>query len=388
MADVEAKLSEKDAKIDEVVKTFEKDLAEKNAEIEAMRTSKRQFADREKGGNSITAWGQDFLTAKMLGTITGKGYNTDFARDLSEKAGIDYLNSAEDIDQEVSSLIEKEIMNELKVAKIFREVPVNGKSTILPVQLDGASGGATWYSGANAQTSGNFFNQGGTSGSGYQVSQVTMTAERLISTTFMDNDVDEAVLINLMPMLVEGVARSHGKAVEGAILNGNSSAITGLAGNSTAISTQLNSGASSANVASTLLKARQSMGRYGLNPSDITYIVNQDVYYDLLTDSNFQTIDEVGSDIAVRVTGTVGAVFGSPVVVSEQFDTASSDEQAAYAVYNKGFVIPRLRGVTVEQDYEVMAQRKVLVASQSLGFTKVQPTDSSNIVAASITYSA
>jgi hypothetical protein len=31
--------------------------------------------------------------------------------------------------------------------------------------------------------------------------------------------------------------------------------------------------------------------------------------------------------------------------------------------------MPRLRGVTVESDYEVANQRRVLVASQRLGFT-------------------
>jgi hypothetical protein len=33
--------------------------------------------------------------------------------------------------------------------------------------------------------------------------------------------------------------------------------------------------------------------------------------------------------------------------------------------------MPRLRGVTVEQDYEVMNQRRVIVASQSLGFEEI-----------------
>ena len=36
----------------------------------------------------------------------------------------------------------------------------------------------------------------------------------------MDNDVDEQVLVNLMPMLVEGAA-AHARAVEAMILNGN-----------------------------------------------------------------------------------------------------------------------------------------------------------------------
>ena len=31
--------------------------------------------------------------------------------------------------------------------------------------------------------------------------------------------------------------------------------------------------------------------------------------------------------------------------------------------------MPRLRGVTIESDYEVASQRTVLVASQRLGFT-------------------
>ena len=31
--------------------------------------------------------------------------------------------------------------------------------------------------------------------------------------------------------------------------------------------------------------------------------------------------------------------------------------------------MPRLRGVTIESDYEVANQRRVLVASQRLGFT-------------------
>ena len=91
-----------------------------------------------------------------------------------------------------------------------------------------------------------------------------------------------------------------------------------------------------------------------------------------MSDSAFQTLDEVGSDLAIRVTGTIGAVFGSPVVVSEEFpadNTAGSE--AAYAVYTRNYVVPRLRGVQVEQDYEVMNQRRVIVATQSLGFEEV-----------------
>jgi hypothetical protein len=117
------------------------------------------------------------------------------------------------------------------------------------------------------------------------------------------------------------------------------------------------------------------MGKYGLNPSDIAYVVSQNSYFDLLNDANFQTLDEVGSDLAARVVGTIGAVYGSPVVVSEEFPSETAGAPAAFAVNTRNYVTPRLRGVSVEQDYEVMNQRRVIVASQSLGFEEILAGD-------------
>jgi HK97 family phage major capsid protein len=303
----------------------------------------------------------------MLGVMTRKGWDTQYARDLQEKAGINYTANAADIDQEVSSLIEKEIQNELRVASLFREIPVNGAATVLPISVDVEP--AVFATNA---TGGNLENRGA-SDSTYKPKQVILNAYRLISSTFMDNEVDEQVLINLMPMLVEGVARAHGRAVENAILNGNSSAPSGLADFAAEhVGGRRDISDGDLVTATNLLNMRKEMGKYGLRPEEVTYIVSSNSYYDLLSDSAFQTLDEVGSDLAIRVTGTIGAVFGSPVVVSEEFpadNTAGSE--AAYAVYSRNYVMPRLRGVTVEQDYEVMNQRRVIVASQSLGFEEI-----------------
>ena len=186
----------------------------------------------------------------------------------------------------------------------------------------------------------------------------------------MDNDVDEQVLINLMPMLVESVARAHGRAVEDAIINGSGS-ITGLDGYAAAHGTTLDISDANKLTAARLLAAREQMGKYGLMPSDVAYIVSQNSYFDLLNDANFQTLDEVGSDLAARVVGTIGAVYGSPVIVSEEFPAEAAGIPAAIAVNTRNYVVPRLRGVSVEQDYEVMNQRRVLVASQSLGFEEI-----------------
>ncbi|HIG58481.1 MAG TPA: hypothetical protein EYQ21_03630, partial [Flavobacteriales bacterium] len=225
MSDVEARLTAKDAQIDEVLAKFGKELEEKNAEIEAMRNSKRTFGDRAEKGD-VSKWGQEFMTAHILGVITQKGWETSYAKDLMEKAGIDYTTSAGDIDQEVSNLIEKEIMNELRVAKLFREIPVNGAATVLPIQPDVTS--AAWAINA---TGGNL--KAGSTANTFQPKQVILNAYRLVSSSYMDNDVDEQVLINLMPMIVESVARAHAHAVENAILLGGGS-ITGLDGQAAA----------------------------------------------------------------------------------------------------------------------------------------------------------
>jgi len=370
LEDVQAKLNEREANMEEVLATYKKELEEKTEEITKMRESKRVFSDRV-GGNEISKWGKEFMTAHMLGVMTRKGMETDYARDLMQKAGIDYTTNAADIDQEVSAQIEKEIQLELKVAKMFREIPVNGAATVLPIQPD--TGLADW---ASAATGGNLENRGATDNT-YKPKQVILNAYRLVSSTFMDNDVDEQVLINLMPMLVEGVARSHARAVEAMILNGNGT-IAGLDGEADAHTETLDISDGTKLTSAILLNARQSMGKYGVNPQDLAYIVSQNSYYDLLDDASFQTMDEVGSDLAVRITGTIGAVFGTPVVVSDEFPAEAAGIPAAFVVNPRNYVIPRLRGVTVEQDYEVMNQRRVIVASQSLGFEEILPAAGSD----------
>ena len=366
MEDVQKELTARNADMEETLNKYKKELEEKSDEIAKMRESKRVFADRAEKSD-ISKWGQDFLNAHMLGVMTRKGWDTDYARDIQEKAGINYTANAADIDQEVASLIEKEIQNELKVAALFREIPVNGAATVLPISVDVEP--ATFATNA---TSGNLENRGASDNS-YKPKQVILNAYRLISSTFMDNEVDEQVLINLMPMLIEGVARAHGRAVENAILNGNSSAPSGLtdfAAEHVGGRRDISDG--DVVTAANLLNMRKEMGKYGLNPADVTYIVSSNSYYDLLSDSAFQPLDEVGSDLAIRVTGTIGAVFGSPVVVSEEFPAdATAGSEAAYAVYTRNYVVPRLRGVQVEQDYEVMNQRRVIVATQSLGFEEI-----------------
>ena len=373
MADVQKQLNEKDAKFEEVMAKYGKDLEEKSAEITAMQNSKKSFGDRS-GAGDISKFAKEFMTGHMLGVMTGKGWDTKYSQDLFEKAGVNYAASAGDIAQGVSTQIEKEIMLELKLAQAFREITINSQTQVLPIQTDALP--ATW--GSNTAAAGNLTNRPQVTGNQYNAAQVILKANRLVSTTFMDNNIDEEVLVNLMPMLIDSVARAHARAVDNAIINGTSGGAEGFNGlealagtNSVAV---LNSTASAdvAVTAAEFLAGRKLMGKYGMMPSDLVYVVSQARYYDLLADPAFADITDVGSDIATKITGMVGAIYGTPVVVSDQLETEANTASVGYCVNVRNHVIPRLRGVSVEQDYEVMNQRNVIVASQSLGFNQLR----------------
>ena len=100
--DVQKELTARNADMEETLNKYKKELEEKSDEIAKMRESKRVFADRAEK-TDISKWGQDFLNAHMLGVMTRKGWDTDYARDIQEKAGINYTANAADIDQEVAS---------------------------------------------------------------------------------------------------------------------------------------------------------------------------------------------------------------------------------------------------------------------------------------------
>jgi hypothetical protein len=117
---------------------------------------------------------------------------------------------------------------------------------------------------------------------------------------------------------------------------------------------------------------RAAMGKYAVNPTDVVYVVSIDAYYDILAeDGDFRTVDKAGSDVAANINGMMGTLFGSPVIVSAELAPANAGT-VALVINTSRFIIGRLRGVSIETDYEVGKQRNILVASQALGFKALE----------------
>lgn len=383
--DVETRVNEKNESLEEVVKELQKDLAEKSEEIMNMRESKRIFSDRRNEGDWKKAFESDILDAKILGLATGKGYDTGYAKDVMEKvnahSGVGV--SSADFEQIVSTNVERDIQNELVLAPLFREIPMTSANMIIPIMPD--AGYAEFTSNQTASGSsphGNLAERGDTYGSPYggvDLTERTLSTKKLISQSYLGNETEEDAIMPILPLIRESIVRSHARAIENAILAGDDAdgafgtsgasfeGLLHLARNDSDYTQSDTAFASDKIVASDLLEMRKNMGKYGVNPADVVYIVSQRSYFELLEDAEFQDANLVG-DMATKLNGEIGQVFGSRVLLCDEFATPAVSKFAAIAVNPRNYVMPRLRGVTIESDYEVANQRRVLVASQRLGF--------------------
>ena len=385
MNDVETRVNEKHEDLKTVVDELEKQLAEKSEEIMSIRESKRVFADRNGQGDWKKAFENDIIDAKFAGLATGKGWNSDYAKDVMEKAnamsGVGV--SSDDFEQIVSTNIERDIQNELVLAPLFREIPMTSANMIIPILPDSGYAEFTANQAATGSSPhGNLAERGDTYGSPYggvDLTERTLSTKKLISQSFLGNETEEDAIMPILPLIRESMVRSHARAIENAILAGDDAdgafgtggasfeGLLHLARNDSDFTQSSTAFASDTVTAAELLSMRKNMGKYGVNPSEVVYIVSQRTYFELLEDAEFQDANLVG-DMATKLNGEIGQVFGSRVLLCDEFATPAVSKFAAIAVYPRNYVIPRLRGVTIESDYEVANQRRVLVASQRLGF--------------------
>jgi len=381
--DVEKRVAERHGDLESVVNELQKDLADKKDEINAMRESKRQFSDR---GTSDwqKAFQSDIDDAWVMGLATGKGWNTKMAQNTMEKvnahSGVGV--SSADFEQTVSTNIERDIQLELVLAPLFREIQMTSATQILPIMPDAGYAEFTANQVASGSSPhGNLEERGDTydgTYSGIDMTERTLSTKKLISQSYLGNETEEDAILPILPLIRESIVRSHARGIENALLLGNhadgvygtsGAAFEGLVTMAGANKTQSGTAfASESLTASMLLNARKKMGKWGMNPRDVLYIVNSTEYFNLLSDAEFQDVNLVGN-MATKLNGEIGEVFGSRVIVCDEWKAPAVGKFFALAVNTKNFVMPRLRGVTIESDYEVANQRRVLVASQRLGFT-------------------
>ena len=386
VSELEKRVNEKYDNVEEVVDSLKAELKEKSEEIQKIRESKRQFGDRGRTldpNADIKDIEDAWLLAKALGRRNIE--DTNYGKSVMEKqnAHSGVAVSSADFEQTVSTNIERDIELQLVLAPLFREIAMTSATQILPILPD--SGYAEFTSNQAATGSsphGNLAQTGDTYGSpfgGIDLTERTLSTKKLISTSYLGNETEEDAILPILPLIRESMIRSHARGIENSILAGDDAdgvygtsgaaaeGLLHLARNDSDFTQSSTAFASESLTALHLLAARKNMGKYGLNPSEIVFVVSLSSYYQLLEDAEFQDVNLVGN-AATKLSGEIGSVFGTKFIVSPEFATAAVSKFYACAVYARNFVRPVLRGMTVESDYEVANQRRVLVASQRVGF--------------------
>ena len=371
LAEVEKRLEKAEESSKSVIAGLEASLKEKASEIEAITKSKMSFQEAKDGMSYA-----DKEKAVMLAKMAGKSVDgTKTGRQLVEKYGAHVPSATWEL--EVSLNLEAEVRRRLVVAPIFRNIAMQTNVMTIPVNPE--AGTATWVQNANFGAVPATLGAAGPSAGGnatHALKEITLNAYKVATNEYTAYEEEEDALLALMPIIRDGMVRRVARAVDKAFLLGAGSGSDPVAGlatlatNSTGNTTTSTPSASYVATVAALRSLRKGLGVWGLDPQEVVYIVNTDTYYNLLEDTTFQTMNQVGTQ-ATLLTGQIGQIGGSPVLVSGEFAAPASGATGIICLNASNFIVGNQRGLRIDTQELVETQRRVMVASLRTGMTKV-----------------
>jgi len=372
LAEVEKRIEAQSAESKSALAGLEAAIKEKASELEAIQKSRMTFTDAQAGVMSM----QDKEKAVFLGKMSGKGLEgTRTGRELVQKYNQHVPSATWEL--EVSLNLEAEVRRRLIVAPLFRNIAMQTNVMTIPVNPE--AGSATWVQNANfGAVPGTLGSAGASAGSNavHAIKEITLNAYKVATNEYTAYEEEEDALLALMPIIRDGMIRRVARAVDKAFLLGagsGSDPVSGLATLATNSTGNLTTSTPSASYVATvaaLRGLRKGLGVWGLDPQDVIYIVNTDIYYNLLEDTTFQTMNQVGTQ-ATLLTGQIGQIGGSPVLVSGEFASAASGAVGMVALNPSNFIVGNQRGLRIDTQELVETQRRVMVASLRTGMVKV-----------------
>ena len=371
LADVEARFAETAERSKGVLDGLEASIKEKAEELAALQKSKMNFSDKDKTEETTYAERElAVLAAKFSNKKDIAG--TKYGQSIIEKIGSHTASAT--WETEVSLNMENEIRRKLVIAPVFRAIDM--KTNVMKLPSNPEAGYATWM----ANTS---FGTTASTGSEqtHAISEVTLSAYKVATLEYLNFEEEEDSLIALTPIIRDAMIRRVARAVDKAYLIGAGSGADPVKGvaiyDATSVVVPTNTGVSTI---ANLRALRKDLGIWGLNPQDFVYIVSTEVYYDLLDDTTFQSVLQVGVNTASLLTGQVGMIGSTPVLVSGEFPTKAGG--AATAVTNIGaiavasgnFLAGNQRGLRMDTQDMVERQRTAMVASLRTGLVQLATT--------------
>ena len=232
----------------------------------------------------------------------------------------------------------------LLVAPMFERISVDARNFRVPVADEDTDGDvAQFKSGTFATGIADATNVPTTNQN--TISAVTFTPHKFMATTHLAKDEEEDTVLPLLDFLRAAATRRLARAIDKSILRGTgalsgftasptnaisagtgfASVIEGLTNLASDASLSVATGGANDKVdPSDIAGARTSLGKYGLQLGDqLVYLTTIEGYNSLVQTSDFRTVDKFGPN-ATYLTGSVGAVYGIPIAISEFLDNVGS----------------------------------------------------------------
>lgn len=381
--ELEVRLQEKETTVAATLEALSTELKEKQEEIIALTTNKMSFEDKRSNVQVKQAEIDKFvLTAKIMNKNIEE---LDSYKAFIEKAGdhLGGMTTPDDWETSFSTTLYSDVQDKLVLEPLFtNRITMTTRTLIFPYNPE--AGHASWVADSAYKSS-----NGDSSGVArtHTPADNLLKAEKLASKEYLGYEEEEDSIIAVAPIVRNAIVRRMARTTDTELLRGNvgTETISGQTGNAlingvatfatdnSASVTQAGSfGAANPITIADLQATRRKMGSYGLNPSDVVYLVCESAYYDLLEDPDFRTMDLVGANATI-LRGQIGTVNGSPVVVSDTFATPATGTVAAVALNASNYLFGELRGMMVERDRDIINQKNVLVATRRFAFNELIP---------------
>lgn len=369
------------------VKNF---IEEHKAEFIAAQREKFAYSEGRESRDWQKQFGRDIEDAVLLSKVMNKPveqtkYGSDLMKAVNTWSGVEV--SSDSYETTFSTNIERDIQLQLVLSPLFREITINSKTYTFPVLPDAGYAEFTANQSASGSAGkGNLDPRGDAydpaNGAGIDLSEKSVSTHKLISVSYLANETEEDAIVPILPLIRESMVRSHARGMEQAhLMGGFAGSVYGtnsfdglveLAKDATTVNALAAPHASNNTfTGANLQKLRRDLGKYGTRPEELVFVVSIDAYYDLLEDPDFHDINQVGAQSAIKLTGQIGNLFGTPVIICDEFPDKAADAPAMVCVNPRNFMRARLRGFTVESEYKAVEQHWALVVSQRVGFTEI-----------------
>ena len=187
-----------------------------------------------------------------------------------------------------------------------------------------------------------------TSSTALSTGKTTLTAYEMVGQVPYSFTLEEDAVIALLPEIRGGLVRNVAEVLDDMILNADTTTTNNINADGATISTSdagkahwligfdgiihlpLVDNTSQANNHSAAVsddmfnEIRAKLGKYGVRPSQLVWVMDVNTFIRAQSISEFRTMDKLGPN-ATLLTGMLGAIEGIPVIVSEQMKLADTD---------------------------------------------------------------